>query len=120
MTATTKQTRPAGNGTGAQEVAWTATPILQDAAHDHDDDAPRCIACHRHIVAAESVRRGFGRHCWTRVAAAQRHERAAALHARLWSLLRRLPDLDVAGLALVAAALDDTEDALDHIAWGVR
>lgn len=103
-----KQSRPGRNGT-ALEVAWTATPILQDAAHAHDDDAPRCIACHRRIVAAESVRRGFGRQCWTRVAAAQRHERAAALHGRLWSLLRCLPDLDVDALTRLADALDDLD-----------
>lgn len=108
MTTTTKQTRPGGNRTG-QEVAWTATPILQDAGHNHDDDAPRCIACHRPIVAAESVRRGFGPHCWTRVAAAQRHERAAALHGRLWSLLRRLPDLDVSTLTRLSDALADLD-----------
>lgn len=103
-----KQSRPGRNGT-ALEVAWTATPILQDAAHAHDDDAPRCIACHRPIVATESVRRGFGPHCWTRITAAQRHERAEALHTRLWALLRRLHSLDANALAMLSAALDDLD-----------
>lgn len=53
------------------------------------------------------------------MATAQRHERAEALHGRLWALLRRLPDLDVEGLALVSAALDDAVDALDA-AGGAR
>lgn len=45
----------------------------------------------------------------------QRHERAEALHARLRDLLRRLPDLDVQGLAVLSAALDDAVDALDAL-----
>ena len=51
--------------------------------------------------------------CFTREAVRQRHERAEALHGRLWGLLRRLPDLDAAGLAALAAALDDAVDALE-------
>ena len=43
----------------------------------------------------------------------QRHERAEAIHGRLWGLLRRLPDLDVQGLAVLSAALDDAVDALE-------
>ena len=106
---TKKQQRP---GVGTEALANNRLTTCTDSspsAHDHDDDAPRCIACHRPIVAAESVRRGFGPHCWTRVAAAQRHERAAALHGRLWSLLRRLPDLEVDALTRLADALDDID-----------
>ena len=44
--------------------------------------------------------------CWTRMANRQRHERAEAIHGRLWGLLRRLPSLDDRELALVSAALD--------------
>lgn len=51
--------------------------------------------------------------CFTREANRQRHERAEALHGRLCALLRRLPDLDVQGLALVSDALDDAVDALE-------
>ena len=79
------------------------------------DEASRCLACHRPITAAESIAHGFGPVCWTRMANRQRHERAEAIHGRLWGLLRRLPALDVRSLALVSAALDDAVDALDAL-----
>ena len=106
-----QNSRP-GVGTGAAAQNRLTTYYADDtpsAPAVTTDEAARCIACHRPIVAAASVRRGLGPHCWTRVTAAQRHERAAALHARLWSLLRRLPDLDVDALTRLSDALDDLD-----------
>lgn len=77
------------------------------------DEPARCVACHRPITAPESIAHGFGPVCWTRMANRQRHERAESLHARLRDLLRRLPALDVQGLAVLSAALDDAVDALE-------
>ena len=112
-----EERRPAGNGTALKNRLTThpdstpSTPV---------DEAPRCLACHRPITAAKSIAHGFGPACWTRITTAQRHERAEAIHGRLRALLRRLPDLDVQGLAVLSAALDDAVDALDHMAGGAR
>lgn len=101
------------------EAFARATADSTPSATDTTTPRARCLACHRPIVAAVSVAHGFGPVCFTREASRQRHERAEALHARLRDLLRRLPDLDVHGLALVCAALDDAVDALDA-AGGAR
>lgn len=79
------------------------------------DEESRCLACRRPLTAAKSVARGYGPACFTREANRQRAERAEALHARLRDLLRRLPDLDVRGLAVVQVALDGAVDALDGL-----
>lgn len=100
MTPETYERRPAGNGTAFQAQTSTVT------------HGTRCACCGRLIRAEVSVRRGVGPECWVRLRNAQRHERHEAVHARLRGLLRRLGDLDMEGLALVAAALSDLEDAL--------
>ena len=102
-------TRHAGIVTGAENRltypdSTASTPV---------DEESRCLACHRPIVAAKSIAHGFGPVRFTREANRQRHERAEALHGRLRDLLRRLPDLDVQGLAVLSAALDDAVDALE-------
>ena len=107
-----KQTRPAGDRTG-QKALRGAEAILPDATPDGTDPRPRCAGCGHVLTAPRSVARAFGPVCWTRMANRQRHERAEALHARLRDVLRRLPDLDVQGLAVLSAALDDAVDALD-------
>ena len=79
------------------------------------DEESRCLACARRLTDPRSIARGFGPQCFTREANRQHHERAEALHARLRDVLRRLPDLDVQGLAVLSAALDDAVDALDAL-----
>ena len=93
---------------GTQNNFATAndTPSGYEATND---TRPRCLRCGHPLTLPRSVSRSYGPHCWTRVAAAQRHERAAALHGRLWSLLRRLPDLEVDALTRLADALDDID-----------
>lgn len=113
-----KQNRPAGNGT-VQEVAG-ATDSLPDATPDGTDTRPRCAGCGHVLTAPRSVARALGPVCWLRTARGQLDARRDAAGRSLGRLARRVARLDVAGLALVAAALDDTEDALDHIAGGVR
>lgn len=113
MTPNNAERRPGGNGTALKNRLTTCTDSSPSGTAPVDDEAARCLTCSRPIVAAESVRRGFGPACWTRMANRQRHERAEALHARLRDVLRRLPDLDVQGLAVLSAALDDAVDALD-------
>lgn len=105
---------------GPQRVTLEAGEAFARAAADSTPSATdatttraRCLACHRPITAPESIAHGFGPVCFTRLATAQRHERAEALHRRLWALLRRLPSLDTRALAVVAAALDDAVDALE-------
>lgn len=105
---TAKQQRP-GVRTGALESSLAATQILQDAGHNHDIGAPRCLACSRHLTNRRSIAEGFGPVCRRREESRQRTERAAALHARLWSLLRQLPDLDVGALTRLSDALDDLD-----------
>lgn len=92
-----------------EAFARAAADSTPSAAAVTTDEASRCLACHRPIVAAESVRLGFGPVCWTRMANRQRHERAEAIHGRLRALLRRVTSLDVRELALVSAALDDLD-----------
>lgn len=105
-----EERRPAGNGTALNNRLTThpdstpSTPV---------DEPARCLSCARRLTDPRSIAHGFGPVCWTRMANRQRHERAEALHARLRDLLRRLPDLDVQGLAVLSAALDDAVDALD-------
>ena len=79
------------------------------------DEESRCLSCARRLTDPRSIARGYGPHCFTREANRQRGERAEALHARLRDLLRRLPDLDVQGLVVIHAALDDAVDALDAL-----
>lgn len=109
MTQQDEERRPAGNGTANENRLTTCTDSSPSDTAPVDDEAARCLTCSRPIVAAESVRRGFGPHCWTRITAAQRHERAEDLHTRLWALLRRLHSLDARALAMLSAALDDLD-----------
>lgn len=114
-----KQTRPGGNRTG-QEAAWTAADSLPDATPDGTDPRPRCAGCGHVLTAPRSVARAFGPVCWLRTARGQLDARRDATGRSLGRLARRVARLDVAGLALVAAALDDAVDALDHMAGGAR
>ena len=109
-----KQQRPGADPEAPQVVA-AATAILPDAAPDGMEETARCLSCSRRITAAESIAHGFGPVCRTRLATRQRHERHAALDARLRGLLRRLPSLDVAVLSVVSDALDAAVDALDAV-----
>ena len=112
-----KQTRPAGDRTG-QKAFRGAEAILPDATPDGTDPRPRCAGCGHVLTAPRSVARAFGPVCWARTAAGQLAARRDAVGRSLGSLARRVAALDVYGLALVSAALDDLADALD--AEGVR
>lgn len=85
-----------------------------------NDTRPRCAGCGHVLTAPRSVARAFGPVCWLRTARGQLDARRDAAGRSLGRLARRVARLDVAGLALVAAALDDAVDALDHIAGGAR
>ena len=97
-----------------------ADTILPDATPDGTDPRPRCAGCGHVLTAPRSVARAYGPACWLRTARGQLDARRDAAGRSLGRLARRVARLDVAGLALVAAALDDTEDALEHIAGGAR
>ena len=116
---TAKQTRPAGDRTG-QKAFRGAEAILPDATPDGTDPRPRCAGCGHVLTAPRSVARAFGPVCWLRTARGQLDARRDATCRSLGRLARRVARLDVAGLALVAAALDDVVDALDHVAGGAR
>ena len=114
-----KQTRPAGDRTG-QKAFRGAEAILPDATPDGTDPRPRCAGCGHVLTAPRSVARAFGPVGWLRTARGQLDARRDATGRSLGRLARRVARLDVAGLALVAAALDDAVDALDHMAGGAR
>ena len=119
---TAKQTRPAGNRTG-QEAFRGADTILPDATPDGTDTRPRCAGCGHVLTAPRSVARAYGPVCWLRTARGQLDARRDAAGRSLGRLARRVASLDVAGLALVSAALDDAVDALDaldRMAGGAR
>lgn len=105
-----EERRPAGNGTALKNRLTThpdstpSTPV---------DEPARCLSCARRLTDPRSIAHGYGPVCRAREATRQRHERHAATDARLRGLLRRLPSLDAAGLAVVSDALDDAVDALD-------
>ena len=109
---TAKQTRPAGDRTG-QKAFRGAEAILPDATPDGTDPRPRCAGCGHVLTAPRSVARAFGPVCWLRTARGQLDARRDATCRSLGRLARRVARLDVAGLALVSAALDDALDALD-------
>lgn len=75
---------------------------------------PRCARCGAPLEAHRSVARGFGPVCWTRTALGQLDRRRDAVGRRLASLAARVAGLDVRGLALVAAAIEDAVEALDE------
>ena len=110
-----KQGRPDVGFRAALEAIHDAETSIPNAA-----DRPRCCACGHPLNHPRSLARGYGRTCWRRTARAQLDARRDYAGRLLVSLARRVAGLDVAGLALVAAALDDAEDALDHIAGGAR
>lgn len=114
-----KQQRPGGEPEALASRWTTCEQDTPRGTESPNNTRARCLLCARRITDPRSIAHGYGPVCWTRMATAQRHERAEALHGRLWALLRRLPDLDVEGLALVSAALDDAVDALDA-AGGAR
>lgn len=57
-------------GTPRPTIATTKcfdTLSITTGAHEVPDDAPRCLACHRPLTRPESVTRGFGPHCHSRL-----------------------------------------------------
>ena len=108
---TTKESRPAGNGTA--QVAWTAEESVPPDADNHEDPRPRCCRCGHPLTIPRSVARGYGRRCWARTVAGQADRRRDAVGASLARLARRVASLDVAGLAVVAAGVQDVVEALD-------
>lgn len=106
--------------TQAAEAFPGADTILPDAGANGTDTRPRCAGCGHVLTAPRSVARAFGPVCWLRTARGQLDARRDATGRSLGRLARRVARLDVAGLALVAAALDDAVDALDHMAGGAR
>lgn len=108
-----KQSGPQRVALEAGSVARATTDSSPSATDATTTTRARCLSCARRLTDPRSIAHGFGPVCWTRMANRQRHERAEALHARLRDVLRRLPDLDVQGLAVLSAALDDAVDALD-------
>ena len=103
----------------AEAFARAAADSTPSAAAVTTDEAARCLYADNAPLTA--YRKGCRcpqcreyMHVY-REASRQRHERAEAVHGRLRALLRRLPSLDAAGLAVVSAALDDAVDALDAV-----
>lgn len=115
-----RESRLGGRSQAAKVAFLGAESSIQAAAPDGTDTRPRCAGCGHVLTAPRSVARAFGPVCWLRTARGQLDARRDAAGRSLGRLARRVARLDVAGLALVAAALDDTEDALDHIAGGAR
>lgn len=92
-----------------------AETIVADSADDPMDARPRCTRCGHPLVLPRSVARAFGPKCWTKTAVGQLDARRDAVGRRLGSLARRVALLDVRGLAVVSAALEDAVDALDEM-----
>ena len=110
---TTKRNRPADNG-AAHEAFDGAETIVSDSADDPTDTRPRCVRCSHPLTAPRSLARGYGRVCWSRTEVGQLSARRDSIGRRLARLAHRVVDLDVHGLALVAALVDDVLDALDE------
>ena len=103
----------------AEAFARAAADSTPSAAAVTTDEAARCLYADNAPLTA--YRKGCRcpqcreyMHVY-REASRQRHERHAALDARLRGLLRRLPSLDVAVLSVVSDALDAAVDALDAV-----
>ena len=57
----------ANRGESDSYMGGAVESILQADTDTHHEDTPRCLACHRPLTRPESVTRGFGPHCHTRL-----------------------------------------------------
>jgi Family of unknown function (DUF6011) len=78
-----------------------------------EDTTTRCGCCSRPLTDPRSVAVGLGPVCAARLAGAQLDDRRQAVGGHLAALDARLAGLDVRGLAIVLAGLQDVMDALD-------
>jgi len=109
---TEQQNRPPEEA--AQKAFRGADTIVPDDALALTATRPRCVRCGHPLTAHRSLARGYGRVCWSRTEVGQLSARRDSIGRRLARLAHRVVDLDVHGLALVAALVDDVLDALDE------
>ena len=99
---------------GAESEASSENIAAVDSSPDGDAASrPRCLRCGHPLTIARSVARGYGRRCWRRTAVGQLEARRDAVGRSLGRLAGRVASLDVAGLAMVAAGVQDVVEALD-------
>lgn len=107
---------------GSEPEASPILPLLLPIVPEAPDTRPqgrdamslsRCCRCGRPLASPRSLARGYGPRCWLLTVAEQLDVRRDAVGRRLASLAARVASLDLAGLAKVAAAVEDALEALD-------